>query len=242
MTKRDEQDMGYDAVAEVRGKAVPAAPLVLRARYGADPDDEELLLDLAAMAITHSCWRNTTFEDAHSLGAIDDADQIVSNIDAWRIVRASMPGGSQWWTPYPPDTATALADAHRVIAGRTLTQRLGGTGVRTRALRQEVGRKLWQQSSLASALGDTAALPLFALFGAVTCQDWFGTPWWPRRCEKYWQTLPEQTGHRIPAIAAAAGRLLARPERPSRQANEELSVVSSNTLWASSSLSWPALP
>ena len=189
---------------------MPAAPLVLHAVYGIDPSDTATLLDLAAMALAHHAWRNTAIEDAHSQGAIDDADQIVSNIDAWRIVRSRSGDHPSWWTPYPPETAKALADAHRIVAGRTLTSRLRGTGVRTRDLRQDIGRRLWARSSLVSALGGSAALPLFALSGAVTCDHWFGTPWWPGRCALFWQTLPAAAAHDHPQVAAAR-RLLADP-------------------------------
>lgn len=202
-----------DAVAALRATAVPAAPLVLHAVYGINPSDTATLLDLAAMALTHHAWRNTAIEDAHSQGAIDDADQIVSNIDAWRIVRSRTGDHPSCWMPYPPDTAKALADAHRIVAGRTLTSRLRGTGVRTRDLRQDIGRRLWARSSLVSVLGGSAALPLFALSGAVTCDHWFGTPWWPRRCALFWQTLPVAAAHEHPQIAAAARRLLAEPRQ-----------------------------
>lgn len=200
-----------DAVAALRATAVPAAPLVLDAVYGIDPSDTATLLDLTAMALVHHAWRNTAIEDAHSQGAIDDADQIVSNIDAWRIVRFRTGDHPSRWTPYPPDTAQALANAQRVIAGHTLTSRLHGTGVRTRDLRQDIGRRLWARSSLVSALGGSAALPLFALSGAVTCAHWFGTPWWPRRCELFWQSLPAAAAHDQPQVAAAARRLLTHP-------------------------------
>lgn len=109
------------------------------------------------------------------------------------------------------NTAKALADGRRTIAGRTLTSRLRGTGVRTRDLCQDIGRRLWTRSSLVSALGGSAALPLFALSGAVTCDHWFGTPWWPRRCELFWQTLPAAAVHDHPHVAAAARRLLTDP-------------------------------
>lgn len=89
-----------DALARIRETAVPAAPLVLTARYGIDQDDTGALLSLAALAFTHSGWRNTSWEDVHAQGAIDDADQIVANISSWRLVRSGMT--AQLWLPHPP--------------------------------------------------------------------------------------------------------------------------------------------
>ena len=198
-----------EALALVRETAVPAAPLVLAARYGVDPHDTETLLDLAALALAHTGWRNTSWEHAHAQGAIDDADQIVVNISSWRLVRSAMP--ARTWLPYPPQTAPALVAGPRDIAGRTLAQRLRGTGVPAKDLRREVRDKLWASTFTADDLGD-GALALFALAGAVTCPHWYGTPWWPEHATAFWRTLPAQAAGDRPGNPDAARRLLALPD------------------------------
>lgn len=199
-----------EGLAVLREQLLPAAPALLSAVYRVDPEDRETLLDLAAMALTHSCWRNTCWEDAHGAGAIDDADQIVANIDSWRIVRLHFETGRSW-TPYPPPTADALAHADRPVAGRRLTSRLRGTGIRTATLRSEVANKLWSRTLLIDRLGNEEALALWALSGARACEHWFGTPWWPARCQQYWETLNHEAANPNPAISAEAQRLLTEP-------------------------------
>jgi hypothetical protein len=214
MTGRQDR---ADALARIRETAVPAAPAVLTARYGVEPHDTDALLDLAALAFTHTGWRNTSWEDAHVHGAIDDADQIVANISSWRLVRTGMT--AQAWLPYPPKTAAALVAGARDIAGRNLAQRLRGTGVHTKDLRREVREKLWSSTFTADDLGN-GALALFALAGAVTCPHWYGTPWWPDHATAFWDALPTQAAGDPPGSPDAARRLLALPDGLDRLRHE----------------------
>ncbi len=218
-----------EALARVRDEALPAAVRVLAVRYGVEPGQTDVLLDLAAMAFTHSGWRNTAWEDAHAHGAIDDADQIVANIDAWRTVRSGMTAGS--WLPYPPKASAALVAGSRDIAGRTLAQRLRGTGILTKDLRREVRDRLWARTFTADDLGD-GALPMLALSGAVTCPHWFGTPWWPDHAAAFWAGLPARAdgerafaarpATRLLALDGGLDRLMAEPDRLDHQTRDDL--------------------
>lgn len=197
-----------DALAVLRDVAVPAAPAVLHRRYGVEPDARDVLLDLAAMAFTHAAWRNSPWEDVHASGGIDDADQIVANVEAWRIVRASMDG--RYPLPYPPPVADALVRGARPVAGRPLSTRTRGTGVTVAGLRRHVKNTLWSRTGLALDLGD-GWLAMFALAGASACPHWHGTPWWPEHVGAHWRALRDPAMTDRFGAGEPARRLLADP-------------------------------
>lgn len=108
---------------------------------------------------------------------------------------------SRAWLPYPPKTAAALVAGPRDIAGRTLAQRLRGTGVHAKDLRRKVRRRSWSSTFTAEDLGE-GALALFALAGAVACLLGHGTPWWPDHATSVLDHLPDLDSTRWRARAA----------------------------------------
>jgi hypothetical protein len=63
-------------------------PLLLREHVGVDPDDADVLLDLAAIGITNGTWRTSPLEDWHGAGRIHDGGMLRANVATTKLVRS----------------------------------------------------------------------------------------------------------------------------------------------------------
>lgn len=147
----------------------------LGAASGINPRRETLsLLDLAAVGLTVTCWRNTRLEDLHaSEEGPGDALMLVMSVDATRIIRGQI---------FPPTTTDweALADSvcrldRTLPDGRILSNVIGSE---FNDLRQDILAKFAAARALTEERGTLEAMMQFAFTGAVLGRGWWGTPWW----------------------------------------------------------------
>src|SRR6266545_1211507 len=60
---------------------------LLREEVGIDPEAAAVVLDLAAIGITNSTWRNSPLEDWHGEGRIHDGGMLRTNVATTKLVR-----------------------------------------------------------------------------------------------------------------------------------------------------------
>jgi hypothetical protein len=174
-------------------------PVLLREHVGVDPDDAEVILDLAAIGTTNGAWRNSPLEDWHGEGRIHDGGMLRTTMATTKLVRGVLDdhlGGvfaeagevlvatedlaeldTEVSDELFADVFEWLADPDRVLPdGRTLDQ-LAGKDLGE--LVDHVDRTLGGIAASAERHGLDFALQRAALHGGLACTHWWGTPWWP---------------------------------------------------------------
>jgi hypothetical protein len=174
-------------------------PVLLGEHVGVDPDDAEVILDLAAIGITNGTWRNSPVEDWHGEGRIHDGGMLRTNVATTKLVRSVLDdhldgafAGTGEVLVATEDLAELdtgfsdelfadllewLADPDRVLPdGRTLGEL---AGKQLDELADHMDRALGGIAASAERHGLDFALQRAAVHGGLACAHWWGTPWWP---------------------------------------------------------------
>jgi hypothetical protein len=206
-----------DQVAAVRDEISPQreeALLVAALRYqvGTDPDRLGPVLDLAAVGIVNSGWRNSPVEDWHAGdGPLSDGDMLRVNAHTTWRVREIM---RRWRT----ETGLTIRSPMAALDGLD-TDDIDWLAVRIFRWLVNPSRRLPTGVTLADLAGDDLggftehangalggfagsakrggarfALYRAAAHGGLACPHWWGTPTWPELVRTFIRTL-DDPGH-----------------------------------------------
>lgn len=170
---------------------------MLRHQVGIDPDRLDQVLDLAAVGIVNSTWRNSPVEDWHAgTGPLDDGDMLrINAYTTWRVRRICRRWRADVGLRRDSD-ADILDELHaddldwlavrifrwmtdpkrRLPIGVTLGE-LAGAGLSE--LVDHVDLTLGSMATTAERYGVRHALWKAAAHGGLACRHWWGTPTWP---------------------------------------------------------------
>jgi len=160
----------------------------------------DVVLDLAAIGLTHLVWRNTALEDAHAGGRIDDADMFAANVTVWRALRSALGATPvDWWAMVEFVSDPEL----RMPNDSTIRATMRGYGWRAwRQRARNILFNLWDDWESEAAIPPLWRL---AVSGAGLGRYWYGTPWWPLVVDDFIATLGDPSSRR-------AGWLATHPE------------------------------
>lgn len=217
------------------------------AKAGTDPADLAALLDVLAIGITNSAWRNGCVEDWHAEGRLSDGDMMRVNSHTTRGVRQRLRG---WTREFGISTSTAEglvgltvedADAlgYRLFRWLTNPERKLATGAtladlaRTEADLDEyvehADQSLRGFVTQMEGKGVRFGLLRTACHGALACQQWWGHPSWPARVDQFIAMLDNPEDTNWGPDAEYRERLL--PEPPGLQDRSALSATLLKAPW-----------
>ncbi|MFI8454562.1 hypothetical protein [Kitasatospora sp. NPDC085464] len=186
---------------------------MLRSRAGIDPVDLTALLDVLAIGITNSAWRNTCVEDWHGEGRLSDGDMMRVNSHTTHGVRQRLRG---WAREHGIRTGTreglagltvedADALGYRLFRWLTNPERKLPTGATLRDLArteadldeyvEEADRNLRGFVARMENNGVRFGLLFSAAHGALACTEWWGHPSWPTRVDQFVAVLDNPADH-----------------------------------------------
>ncbi|MFI8349325.1 hypothetical protein [Streptomyces sp. NPDC085596] len=175
----------------------------LRTKAGAEPNDLATLLNLVAIGLTNSAWRNSCVENWHAEGRLSDGDMMRINSYTTDSVRRRLTG---WTTEFgivsADSSALAVVDVDHVdvLAGRlfrwfTNPQRKLPTGMTLGELARSkedleeyedhADRQLGAFAGQMEEKGVRFGLLRTACHGALACSRWWAHPAWPELVERF---------------------------------------------------------
>lgn len=176
---------------------------VLRTQAKVDPADLNALLDVLALGITNSAWRNSCVENWHAEGRLSDGDMMRINSRTTHGVRRRLTG---WTTEFgiTSGSSAALAEvtvedmdvlANRIFRWLTNPERKLPTGMTLSELAQSkedldefedhAARRLGGFSGQMEEKGVRFGLLYTACHGALACSQWWAHPTWPDRVQRF---------------------------------------------------------
>ncbi|MYT28116.1 MULTISPECIES: hypothetical protein [unclassified Streptomyces] len=183
----------------------------LRTQAHVDPIDLSALLDVLALGITNSCWRNSCVETWHAEGRLSDGDMMRINSHTTHGIRQRLTG---WTTEFgiTSGSSAALAEvtvedvdllAHRIFRWLTNPKRKLPTGITLSELAQSkeeleeyedhADRRLGGFSGQMEEKGVRFGLLYMACHGALACSKWWLHPSWPDRVQRFITVLDNPT-------------------------------------------------
>jgi hypothetical protein len=210
MGERDQVSAVRDEISPQREEALLEA--VLRYQVGIDPDRLGPVLDLAAVGIVNSGWRNSPVEDWHAGdGPLSDGDMLRVNAHTTWRVREIM---RRWRTDFTLTARSPMAAldgletdyvawlAARIFRWLINPSRRLPTGVTLADLAgddlgeftEHVDGTLGGFAATAERRGARFALYRAAAHGGLACPHWWGTPTWPELVRTFVHTL-DDPGH-----------------------------------------------
>ncbi|MEV4452568.1 hypothetical protein [Streptomyces mirabilis] len=183
----------------------------LRSQAHVEPDDLNVLLDVLALGITNSAWRNSCVENWHAEGRLSDGDMMRINTYTTDGIRRRLTG---WTTEFGITSASSAAleevdgeDAD-VLAGRlfrwltnpgrklpvgmTLGE-LARTKEDLNEYEDHADRSLGAFVGQMEDRGVRFGLLRTACHGALACAQWWLHPTWPDRVERFVSVLDSPT-------------------------------------------------
>jgi hypothetical protein len=180
---------------------------VLAHQAGIDPNVLGEVLDLAAVGLVNSAWRNSPVEDWHAgRGSLSDGDMLrINSHTTWRV-REIIRRWRREIGLAPYDLATTVDDidvmhvntiAYRVFRWLTTPTRRLPTGQTLRAIAGDeldefvdhVDRSLGGFAAQADRRSVRIAFWSAAAHGGLACRDWWGTPGWPLLVNRFLEAL-----------------------------------------------------
>jgi hypothetical protein len=210
MGERDRASAVRDEVSPQREKAL--LEVMLRHQVGIDPSQLEPVLDLAAVGIVNSGWRNSPVEDWHAGdGPLSDGDMLRVNAHTTWRVREIM---RRWRTETGLTARSSMAaldgldiddvdqlavrifrwlsnPSRRLPTGVTLAELAGDE---LREFTDHVNGTLGGFAATAERRGARFALYRAAAQGGLACPHWWGTPTWPELVRTFVHVL-DDPGH-----------------------------------------------
>ncbi|MGO9078607.1 MAG: hypothetical protein ACLQDY_06140 [Streptosporangiaceae bacterium] len=181
---------------------------VLRDQVGIDPHQLRPILELAALGLVSSAWRNTSVENWHAAGRLHDGDMLRINSHAsWRVRQLL----SRWRTEMglgPDALAESLdeidSEDFRWLAGRIYQwvvnpHRRLPTGATLRDVAQGNLADLENDADQALSAfvyqgedrGIGFAFCRAAAHGGLACRHWWGHPAWTRLVGRFLRALDD---------------------------------------------------
>lgn len=204
---------------------------MLRHQVGIDPDHVGAVLDLAAVGLVNSAWRNSPVEDWHAGdGPLGDGDMLRINSHITHRVRDMI---RRWRTDCGIDAHSPVTelDALDIEAVDWLMGRLcrwlvdpdrklpiGVTladiaGDDLDEFADHVAGTLGSVAIQAEERGTHFALRRAAAHGGLACRHWWGTPTWPGLVDRFLTALDDPTDPHWGTDGERFSRLPARPAR-----------------------------
>ncbi|MFE6750303.1 hypothetical protein ACFVGM_30930 [Kitasatospora purpeofusca] len=199
------------------------------AKAEVDPADLAALLDVLAIGITNSAWRNGCVENWHAEGRLSDGDMMRVNSHTTHGVRQRVRG---WTREFSVSTSTgeglaglAVEDAdalgYRLFRWLTNPERKLATGATLGELaKTEADLDEYVEHADQSLRGFIAqmedkgvrfGLLRTACHGALACQQWWGHPTWPARVDRFMAMLDNPEDDQWGPNATYRERLLPEP-------------------------------
>ncbi len=181
---------------------------ILRDRGGIDPDVLGPVVDLAALGLVNSAWRNTCVEDWHAGGHLGDGDMMrINSHMTWRvrqILRRWMIGtGLVARGPASALDEVSVEDveqlairvfrwlvnpARKLVTGDRLIDVAGGD---LSEYEDDADLRLGGFARQATDQGARSSFARAAAHGALSCTHWWGHPRWPDLVEKLMLVLDD---------------------------------------------------
>ncbi|WP_219413451.1 hypothetical protein [Pseudonocardia nigra] len=194
----EDRDSDSDGDEFTRQEEAVLVERVLRHQAGIDPRHLGQVLDLAAVGIVNSAWRNSPVEDWHAAdGPLTDGAMLRINAHTtWRIREIMRRWRAE--TGLTPDAPTATLDdldveatdrlavriwrwlvnpGRRLPIGTTLAE-LAGAGLDE--FSDHVDATLGLFAATAEHRGGRYASWRASAHGGLACPHWWGTPTWPQ--------------------------------------------------------------
>lgn len=194
--------------------------------YHVDFADDEMVLDLAANAITNGVWRNSTeIENIHAAiykrpgmkepRGLSDAEMMVGNIETSRLIRRALVEEDYltWWQI----AEAGLFDYDRPYAGTPLTAHV------TKKVLTENTKKVRAQMNWMMLVDDLVGRERF-LRGTALCAlsyPHYGTPMWGDTIDEWVDQFDEAAAEQAEMRATGEDDLVFGP-RPSREVVETM--------------------
>jgi hypothetical protein len=181
---------------------------VLRDKVGIDPRQLAPVLDLTALGLVNTAWRNTVVKNWHAEGRIHDGDMLrVNAYSSWRLRQLL----SQWCDDMglgpddPPSTLDRLPfasfmwlggrvhrwvvnPARRLPDGRTVSDLAGGG---LSQLVHDADQALTGWAGLAQDHDMSFAVRWLAAHGGLACRHWWGHPAWPETVTRFLKVVDD---------------------------------------------------
>lgn len=184
---------------------------MLRHQVGIDPDHVGAVLDLAAVGLVNSAWRNSPVEDWHAGdGPLGDGDMLRINSHTTHRVRDMI---RRWRTDCGIDAHSPTSELDRLdieavdwLMGRLCRWLIDpDRRLPIGATLADIARDGLDELTdhVAGTLGTVAiqaeehsahyAFRRAAAHGGLACRHWWGTPTWPRLVDRFLTALDDPT-------------------------------------------------
>ncbi|MFC9390531.1 hypothetical protein [Streptomyces venezuelae] len=226
-----------ESAMEGRFASYEEGSLALLAHFGLDMDDEDALLDAAAVGLVFDAWRDGPLDEIHaSPDGPGDGEVFAQSVDLYRRARVALAAVRDDAPAAPgaePDIPDALAAFVSVASDMPLPW-AGGSGFRLASVSgaaaeflpefvRQVDDRVRFTSEVMREQGWRTALLHRAMTAAVRCPEHFGMPAWPG------------------VVATAMPRLAALDRSDAPEALHDLNTVEAALLEAPDSLGAAAL-
>jgi hypothetical protein len=175
-------------------------------RGGIDPDRLGTVVDLAALGLVNSAWRNTCVEDWHAEGRVHDGDMMrINSHMTWRVRRIL----HRWMTEtglaadgpllaldgVPAEDVEWLAvrvfrwlvnPGRKLVTGATLAELAGAD---LAVYENDADVRLGGFAKQAADRGARFGFSWAAAHGALACPHWWGHPRWPDLVDRLLRAL-----------------------------------------------------
>ena len=201
---------------------------MLRHQVGIDPCAAGPVLDLVAVGMVNSAWRNSPVEDWHADGRLRDGDMLRINAHStWRVRQII-----RRWRVEVGLAAQAPVDAldaievdqtdrlavriwrwlvnpnRRLPTGATLAELAGDD---LDGYREHANGVLVEFAAAAERRGPRHAFWRAAAHGGLACRHWWGTPTWPPRVDRFLHALDDPADPHWGQDGSLRRRLRAEP-------------------------------
>jgi len=212
-------------------------------QLGFDPDDQERIFDLAAVAITHLAWRSSSIKVWHAAPSsrIENTTMMRTTAAITRRIRRLLienrtgPGPTQSSmamdaaTLFDAVTATMTDPQLRLTDGRTLNE-LAFDRDQLDAFTDHVRRHADQWTALADLVGLHTAELMLAARAATTCRRWWLGPDWPYLVEEFTARLKDPARWGDPTMVTCLRTLVPPPQAADHEHLRELLLAGPDVL------------
>lgn len=163
---------------------------LIREQTGLDlAADAEQIARLAAIAVTRQAWRDTHLENLHAgdhpSGGIPDAQMMRINVVTTRLVARHFLSEETDWFALCDD----VVDPNRVLPGGMTVGELAGEEYDE--LAGSIRAKVSMFASMEQRFGRARTHAGLAYLAAMTCREWYGTPWWSDVVDVFIESLAD---------------------------------------------------
>ena len=179
---------------------------LLRDKGGIDPDVAAPVIDLAAIGLVNSAWRNTCVEDWHAGGRMRDGEMLrINSYTTWRVRQlmrrwaneTGLAAGSPLSSLDDIEAEDVWQLAVRLYLWLANPRRKLPTGVTLAQLaagglpeyEEDADEALSLFAEQAEDRGTRFGMARAAAHGALTCSRWWGHPRWPSLVDRFMSAI-----------------------------------------------------